>query len=122
MTQTTLNFQRQQAQASATAADSAAVMKALCVGDWMTGRLLCSYLGWPDCEASRRKLRKIAEANRDKLLTGDKGYLLLSSATMDEVRHAYNRQMAQARKMEAGAVKLIAAYHRFGHVKDAQAS
>jgi hypothetical protein len=74
-------------------------------------------LSWPDNEQSRRKLRRIAEANRGEIMSGDLGYIRINEARMDEVQHAYNRQMAQARKMEAGAIKLMAAYHRFGKEK-----
>ena len=84
---------------------------------WVSGKAICEMLGWMVCESSRRKIRKIAEQNSKRVITGNKGYMLLQFANMDEVQHAANRLEAHGKSEIQRAVDLRNAYHAFGRTE-----
>lgn len=123
MTATALDLfaPRQQAAPEPTDADERDVLRTLKqFADngkrWVLGRELVESIGWPDCENSRRKLRAVAEANAKRILSGDKGYALLSNCTPDEIIHAANRLRTQAEKMLRRSLDIQNAYHTYGRV------
>jgi len=81
---------------------------------WVLGKDIVEALGWPDHENSRRRLRSVAETNSKAILSGDKGYALLSTCTPDEINHAANRLRSQGERMIQRSVDIRAAYHRYG--------
>jgi len=80
---------------------------------WAKGKDLIDALGWPDHENSRRKLRKIAEQNPTRIVSGDDGYCLLENATLKEVAHCCRRLASQGIKNFRRAMKTRHAYHQF---------
>ena len=80
---------------------------------WTKADEIAQLIGWPVCESSRRKVRKISEINSKRVLTGDNGYCLLSAAQPGEVSHAVNRLRTHAEKVLKRAVDLSNAYHHF---------
>ena len=118
MTQAELTFGQQQAKQRASDADCNEFMRVLrehsTVGvTWLTGKQLCETLDLPDCEASRRKFRKIAEANPRLVVTGDKGYALVSQCKPEEILHAIARLKTMGAKLLQRSVDLSNAYHQF---------
>jgi len=79
---------------------------------WISGKELAETIGWGDTEASRRKLRGVAEQSRGQILSGNDGYCLLSRATIDEVHHAAARLRSQGRKMLARSIRIERAFHQ----------
>lgn len=111
-------FQRREAKEKASVGEQADVIRTLrnfaTYGQrWVKAKDIIESLGLPDCVRTRRKLRKVAEANRKRIITGDKGYCLLSQATLKEVARASRRLLSQGRKMVAAGIATRAAYYRF---------
>lgn len=86
-----------------------ALRMALADGGWHTARSMVS-LGLDE-----RELRVIAECHGEEFVTGNRGYRLMSAATVDEIRQSAGRLRAQATKMLARAIALENAAHRRLH-------
>jgi len=79
--------------------------------DWQTARQIghAEDAGWSD-----RECRLAAEASGGEIITGQKGYKLLSEATPDEVSHAAAWLRSQGEKMIGRSVEIQRLYHRYG--------
>lgn len=78
---------------------------------WRTARQISEAegAGWTD-----RECRLAAEASGGEIITGQKGYKLLSEATPEEVSHAAAWLRSQGEKMIDRSVEIQRLYHRFG--------
>ena len=80
---------------------------------WTSGKEICELLQWPAGESSRRRIRKVAEGNSKRLLTGDLGYCLLAHAEPGEVKRAVARLRSHGEKEIKRSVDLANAYHHY---------
>jgi hypothetical protein len=79
---------------------------------WTTAVQIGILLGWGESENTRRKIRAIAEVNRHKILSGQRGYCLLEYATREEIQHAVNWFAAQRRAFEAAEIAYTNYLHK----------
>ena len=63
-------------------------------GRWYKGSELCQLL-----HTNERVVRRIADLSAGRILGSDKGYRMLRHATNDEIDHAENRLISQAKRM-----------------------
>lgn len=61
---------------------------------WVNARMLMPLTGMTD-----RQLRSEAEASDGAIVTGNKGYCLLSECGVDDLNHSANRLISQGKKM-----------------------
>ena len=83
---------------------------------WVPGKDLLETLTWPVTEAKRRRLRIIAQSNRDRILSSAKGYCLNANATREELHHASSWFRSQAAEMLKAAI----CYENYIHHGDAK--
>ena len=74
------------------------VLTELRAGDWLTARELTRRTGYSD-----RMLRSIANERDGRIISGQSGYKLTRQATLDEINHAADWLLSQARKMKERA-------------------
>jgi len=75
---------------------------------WLTAREL-TVRGYDD-----RHLRAIAEASAGRIISGQRGYALMSDCTPDEIDHAASWLESQAKKMLRRAAAIRARFHKYG--------
>lgn len=102
--QLTLSFARPRQ----TCADLTALCDALRFGEWRTAGQLATDLGWTD-----RKVREVASTSQGAIVSfpGSPGYRLFSACSVEEINHAVNAMLSQARDMTARAVATERMYH-----------
>jgi len=71
-------------------------------GKWYTARELCRLLLVGD----DRTIRKWADLSGGRVISTEQGYKLTRFATNDEIDHAENRLLSQARRMTERAVEI----------------
>ena len=88
--------------------------------------LLSSYLvmrGWrtaselSDDGYNDRELRAIAEASAGRIISGQRGYALMSECTPEEIDRAASWLESQARKMLARATAIRRRFHGYGKAR-----
>jgi hypothetical protein len=77
-----------------------AVLRAL-GRDWLTAAALGRLTGFSD-----RTLRSIANESDGAIISGQRGYKSTRYATIDEINHASNWLVSQAKKMERRAIAI----------------
>jgi hypothetical protein len=77
---------------------------------WHTAKELAARF-----DVSDRELRAVAEFHGEEFVSGNKGYRLMSAATIDEIRQCAGRLQSQVTKMQARIVQLTNAAHRRLH-------
>ena len=102
MTQQTLWQQRQ----TNTPLLVAALVARLDGAGWQTAKQLKAD-GYGD-----RTLRAIASASAGRIISGQRGYALIESATVEDARHAASWLRHQAAEMNARAADIERAMHR----------
>jgi hypothetical protein len=102
--QLTLSFTRPRTDC----ADTNALLTALRFGQWLTASQLAVMLAWTD-----RKVRDVASRTRGAVISypGSPGYRLFSACSVDEIQHATNALLSQARDMTQRAVDIERMYH-----------
>lgn len=83
-----------------------ALISALRNRGWINARMLMPLVGMTD-----RQLRAEAEASQGEIVSGNKGYCLLSECGMDDLNHAANRLISQGKKMLARGLQIQRAAH-----------
>lgn len=68
---------------------------------WQTAAKLAAATRLPD-----RKLRALAAESGGRIISGQKGYCLISEATPEEIHHAWSWLESQAKQMLARAVQI----------------
>ena len=61
---------------------------------WVPARKICLWLNLSD-----RTIRAYAEQSEGEIISGQNGYKLADEATIDEINHASNWLISQAKKM-----------------------
>ena len=74
---------------------------------WVTARVLENY-GYTD-----RELRAIAEASNGRIISGQRGYALMSECTPEEIDRAASWLESQAKKMLARATAIRRRFHGY---------
>lgn len=87
-----------------------ALRNGLADGAWHTAREIAARFGVGD-----RELRVVAEFHGEEFVAGNRGYRLMSAATVDEIRQCADRMQSQVTKMQARIVHLRNAAHRRLH-------
>lgn len=90
------------------ASDIEALRVALERGEWRRARDIEAEYSALD----ERKVRRIAQENREEFLTGNLGYKLVSRATPQEIEASANRIESQAAKMKERADRLREIAHQ----------
>lgn len=67
-------------------------------GGWLTAAQIYAYTRW-----NNRKIRELAEASKDKIISGQLGYKHVENATAEETHHFVVWMESQGRKMIARA-------------------
>ncbi len=86
--------------------DVATLIRHLHGHGWQTAKQLSQY-GWTD-----RKLRAVANASKGRVISGQHGYALIESATVDEANHAAAWLERQAAEMQRRARDIRKAMHK----------
>lgn len=73
---------------------------------WRTAADLTAATGFSD-----RKLRALAAASDDRIISGQRGYCLLAEATPAEITHAADWIISQGKKMIRRGIKIRKAAH-----------
>lgn len=77
---------------------------------WVIAAVLVAEL-----DLDKRTLRAIAEAASPHVISGQRGYCLLTESTPEEIRHAAAWYESQATKMQTRAVAIRRAAHHLLH-------
>lgn len=72
-------------------------------GGWVVARHILIRWGLEDTDQNRRFIRALAEAAGADVISGQKGYLHIAHATVEEAHHAASWLESQASKMAAKA-------------------
>lgn len=81
----------------------------LCDRGWVSGKQLASHFQTTD-----RVIRAVASMSEGQIISGQRGYALISQAPVEEVQHAAAWLRSQARQMIQRAYKIEQAMHRRG--------
>lgn len=73
---------------------------------WQTAAAIERALGFDD-----RYMRRIANASRGHVISGQEGYRLTLEASLPEIDHARNALLSQARDMERRAIEIDRVRH-----------
>lgn len=84
----------------------ALLLRTLRDGGWQSRRQLAIRLGWEE-----RTIRRVAEMAGPAVVRGPKGFACFESATDDDIHHAADVALHQARKMEHYALDLKRRLH-----------
>jgi len=76
--------------------------------DWLNAAAILDRLSLPDTESNRRHVRACAEELGPGIISGQRGYKHIDSATEEEVRHFYNWMKSQGHKMTTRAEAALA--------------
>lgn len=74
---------------------------------WVTAATLSTFF-------NDRTLRAIAEASNGRIISGQRGYALMSECTPEEIDRAASWLESQAKKMLARATAIRRRFHSFG--------
>jgi hypothetical protein len=82
---------------------------------WLTAAQLLLKIGDTPTESNKRKLRELASASNGKIISGQKGYRHIRHADVDEILHARNWLIHQAKAMSDRASEILHQYHQLPH-------
>lgn len=67
--------------------------------DWITAEALVLLYAPKATENEKRRIRQLAEAVGDEVISGQQGYKHITHATPEEIRHSSNNLISQGKKL-----------------------
>lgn len=84
-----------------------ALQSALRGRGWVRARELCPVMGMDD-----RAIRAEAEASAGEVVSGNRGYCLLTECSVEDLTHSANRLISQGKKMIRRGIRQLHAAHQ----------
>jgi hypothetical protein len=74
-------------------------------GEWKTAAEICAMAGKPANDQNKRWVRALADASRGNVAGGQRGYKLVTKATVEEYQHWRNWMNHQANEMKRRVIE-----------------